>query len=98
MSWVYNELKMQVFIKNTALLFKISATYFGHCFVAIIRLISSIYREENNTAAILVRDLGPYRFVYKVYNIHCMYIMKNKILGFKMYIYNFLCLYNCSCV
>ena len=42
MSYVYNELKMQVFSQNTALLFKKSATCFSHCFVAIIKLISRI--------------------------------------------------------
>ena len=31
-------------------------------------------------------NLGPYRVLYNVYNVHKMNITKNKIVGFKTYV------------
>jgi hypothetical protein len=44
-------------------------------------------QKGNNTVAILVRDLGPYSLLYKVYTIHNMCITKNEAVGFKTYNY-----------
>jgi hypothetical protein len=84
---LYKELKMQAFqSKHNFTIYKIS-NMFRLLFCSHYQADPKNIKGGNNTVAILVGDLGSYFVLCKVYNVHNMYIMKNKMVGVKMYNY-----------